>query len=530
MNQLKNPIVTSLLISLFLAGSVSVKGSSSLEDPDSLSIKGEIEMSGFSENLDSLFTLWYVQNSISKDTSLVAGTYENDSMPPDFPDSVYMDRLSRIPNIIPLSFNRIVRNYIQVYTRTKKDKLEIMLGLSQYYFPLIEGILDQYDLPYELKYMAVIESALNPRAVSRAGVHSLGGFGLHGRPLSGLTINSLVDERRDPVKSTEAAAQYLKDLYRIYHDWILVIAAYNCGPGNVNKAIRRTGGKRDYWAIYYRLPRETRGYVPAYIAATYAMNYYQDHHLRPVPIEMPLATDTLIIEDNLHFRQVSEVLGLSLKELRDLNPQYRRDIVPGKSKPQTIRIPMAYTTEFIDLQDSIFGYKQNEYLSTDKMVTKPVYSRYTPSPPTGKTKLIYTVKSGDNVGYIAEWYHVGASKLRYWNGIRHNLIRTGQKLKVYVSPSKASYYRKINKMSFAEKQSSIGKTVSAAPSPPSTSASIVAPEDSKYIYYRVKNGDTVWDIARKYPGVTDQEILRLNNLSGAEKIHPGQKIKIKLKD
>jgi len=520
-------IFYSFLLLLFVTTGLRGYGSFSGEDPDSLSIIEEVGLSGFSENLDSLMTLWYVQNAISKDTGLVAGIYENDSLPPDLPDSVYLDRLSRIPNIIPLSFNRIVRNYIHVYTHTKKDKLEIMLGLSQYYFPLIEEILDRYDLPYELKYMAVIESALNPRAVSRAGATGLWQFMYGTGKMYGLTINSLVDERRDPVKSTEAAARYLKDLYKIYHDWILVIAAYNCGPGNVNKAIRRTGGKRNYWDIYYRLPRETRGYVPAYIAATYAMNYYQDHHLRPVPIEMPLATDTLIIEDNLHFRQVSEILGIPLKELRDLNPQYRRDIVPGKSKPQAIRIPMAYTTAFLDLQDSIFGFKQNKYLSTDKLVTRPVYSHYVPPPPTGKTKLIYTVKPGDNLGFIAEWYHVRTSNLRYWNGVRHNLIRTGQKLKVYVSPSKAAYYRKINKMSFAEKQKSIGKSV---PSSPITSVYSVAKKDAKYVYYRVKYGDTVWDIARKFPGVTDQEILHLNNLTGTGKIHPGQEIKIRLKN
>lgn len=526
MRIIKTLFYSSFILVIF-TGSAGASGRISFEDPDSTSIVEEISLSGFPENLDSLMTLWYVQNSVNDDTTLVAEIYENDSLPPEFPDSVYMERLSKIPNVIPLSYNRFVRNYIQVYTRKKKDKLQIMLGLSKYYFPIIEEILDRNQLPYELKYMAVIESALNPRAVSRAGATGMWQFMYGTGRMYGLKINSLVDERRDPLKSTEAAARYLKDLYSIYHDWILVIAAYNCGPGNVNKAIRRSGGKRNYWDIYYRLPRETRGYVPAYIAATYAMTYYKDHHLRPVPIKMPLATDTLVIQENLHFKQVSHVLGIPLKELRDMNPQYRRDIVPGKSSPQTLRIPMTYTGAFIDLQDSIFDYKQNEYLSTDKMVKKPVYSRYSPPPPTGKTKLTYTVKSGDNLGFIAEWYHVRASDLRYWNGIRHNLIRTGQKLKVYVPPSKAKYYRKINSMSFAEKQKSIGKTV---PKTTGISASLVAPKDAKYEYYRVKHGDTVWEIARKFPGVTDQDILRLNNLSSSDRIHPGQEIKIRIKN
>lgn len=511
-----------------LIGFVNDVFASSKNNPDSVTVINELDFSNFSANLDSLMNLWFVQNSFIKDSTLLVGDYENNSLPSKYPDSVYIERLSRIPSIIPLSYNRFVRNYIHVYTEKKKDMLETMLGLAQYYFPLIEEVLDYNNLPVELKYMAVIESALNPRAVSRVGATGMWQFMYGTGRAYGLTINSLVDERRDPLMATKAAANYLKDLYNIYNDWILVIAAYNCGPGNVNKAIRRTGGKRDYWDIYYYLPRETRGYVPAYIAATYAMNFYPMHGLRPQPIDIPLTTDTLIVHKDLHLKQVSEVLHIPMKELRDLNPQYRRDIIPGKSKPFTLRLPLQYSVEFIDFQDSIFAYKDSIYFNPANKISNPTRSKYVHQPPTGKVKLYYTVRSGDNLGYIAEWYHVRLSDLRYWNGIRRNTIRVGQKLVVYVPPSKTEQYKKLNSMTFAEKQRSIGKSVSIVSQ--NTQPAPASKDASKYVYYKVRNGDTVWDIAKKYPGVTDQDILNINDFSHKDKIHPGQQIKIKPKD
>ncbi len=518
-------------IFLFLVFSLAIvpKGKSiDFEEGDSVKVTEAINFSNFSDNLDSLMILWYVQNSMLRDTLMAIDNYDSDTLPLKESDSVYIERLSKIPTIIPLAYNRFVRNYISVYTDKKKDQLEVMLGLADYYFPMIEEVLDYHDLPYELKYMAVIESALNPRAVSRVGATGMWQFMYRTGRAYGLTINSLVDERLDPLASTEAAVRYLGDLYNIYDDWILAIAAYNCGPGNVNKAIRRTGGKTDYWEIYYYLPRETRGYVPAFIAAAYSMNYYNLYNLKPRTIDIPLSTDTIIVRRDLHLKQVSEVLQLPLQELRDLNPQYRRDIVPGKSKAYALRVPLSQSTRFIDFQDSIFAYKDSIYLNPANMVVNPTRSRYTPQAPSGKTKLVYTVKSGDNLGYIAEWYHVGLSSLRYWNGIRGNTIRVGQKLAIYVAPSKARQFKKINSMSFAEKQRSIGKAVSA-----STQTNIQpqsnTPDTGEYVYYKVKYGDSIWEIAKKFPGVSDQDILRLNNLSNGDRIHPGQQIKIKPK-
>lgn len=492
---------------------------------DTTFLHEEVWDTGFDRNLDSLMQLWYVRYSITPDSLKLPVALENDKIIPEYPDSVYIERLSRIPTLIPLTYNNIVRNYIHVYTKKRRDQLEVMLGLADYYFPVFEEIFDYYGLPSELKYLAVIESALNPRAVSRVGATGMWQFMFGTARAYGLTINSLVDERRDPVKSTHAAAKYLRDLYDIYKDWTLVIAAYNCGPGNVNKAIRRSGGKKSYWDLYYFLPRETRGYVPAYIAATYAMNYYDEHNLVPGSISLPLAADTIMINDNLHLKQVSEVLQVPLDLLRDMNPQYKKDIIPGKSRSFAIKIPVNHTLDFISLQDSIFAYKDSIYFNPANTIINPTRSRYVPQAPTGRTKLYYTVKSGDTPGHISEWYHVGLSDLRYWNRIR-NMIRTDQKLVVYVPPSKAVKYRKINSMTFAEKQRSIGKSV---PVQAKVQSDNPIPDDQDYEYYKVRYGDNIWEIARKFPGVTQTDILQLNKLSSSDKIHPGQRLKIKKK-
>jgi membrane-bound lytic murein transglycosylase D len=343
----------------------------------------------------------------------------------------------------------------------------------------------------------------------------------------GLTINSLVDERRDPVRATHAAARFMKDLYSIYGDWTLVIAAYNCGPGNVNRAIRRSGGKKDFWDIYYFLPRETRGHVPAFVAAAYIMNYAHEHNLKPKVMELPFPVDTIMVNDNLHLEQVSSVLDISLKMLRDINPQYKFDIIPGKEKPYTLTIPQEYSMRFIELEDSIFAYRDSVYFNTDKVTRSPAYytSRYVPGPPSpDMARVDYKIKSGDNLGYIASWYNVRLSDLKYWNNLYSNTIRSGNNLIVYVPKSRLDHYSKINDMSFAEKQRSIGKEV-----PENNSPAMPADEGVDYIYYTIKPGDTLWDIAREYPGITDSDLIELNNLGDGSSISPGMVIKIKPK-
>ena len=396
---------------------------------------------------------------------------------------------------------------------------------------MFEDIFDSMGLPSELKYVSIIESALNPNAVNRyTGATGLWQFMFSTGRMYGLTINSVVDERRDPVKATYAAAKFMKDLYDIYHDWLLVIAAYNCGPGNVNKAIRRSGNKKDYWEIYYRLPRETRGYIPAYVAATYAMNYYREHNITPVQIDLPLAIDTVMVTKDIHLEQIAAVLDLPMEELKALNPQYRTGLVPGKTRPSSITLPVDRLGEFIDMTDTITGYRKDQYLTRVNQTSASTQSTYTAPDVNGKTKLIYVVKDGDNLGFISTWYNVRVSDLRYWNNIRANTIRGGQKLIVYVPKGKEGIYKNIDFMSFEEKQKGVGKTI-----PPTSAISSPVPEaltasySAEYEYYTVRSGDTLWDIAKKYPGISDADLIRLNNLQDGERIQPGQVIKIKKK-
>ncbi len=473
-------------------------------------------------NLDSLINLWYIKNAVKTDYNLLE--YDSLAIIPEFSDSVYIERLQNIPSVIDLSYNKIVRNYIHVYTKQRRENVGAMIGYADYYFPKIEEIFESYGIPTELKYLAIIESALNPRAVSRVGATGMWQFMYGTARMYDLTVNSYIDDRRDPIKSAHAAALFIKDLYSMFNDWTLVIAAYNCGPGNVNKAIRRSGGNRDFWQIYYRLPRETRGYVPAYIAATYTFNYYKEHGIQPIYPEIPIATDTIMISDNLHLQQVSEVLHIPIKALRDLNPQYKQDIIPGKGTFLSLTIPLEYTGIFIDLQDSILAYKDSVFFNADNTIKNPQHSYYIPQAPTNRDKLIYTVKSGDNLGFISEWYNVRLSDLRYWNNIHGNMIRVGQKLNVYVPQGTASKYADINTLSFDAKQRRIGKTTT-------TTVTEVKPSqvDGDYIYYKVRSGDTLWEIAKQYPGITETDIMKLNNMTSGKSLKAGQMIKIKPK-
>ena len=491
---------------------------------DTIIINADSSYEKITEDLDSLVNVWYVKNALAEHPGLLSNDTTGGIM---FPDTVYIERLARLNTIIKIRYNSVIRNHIHVYTVKKRELFSAILGLKDYYFPMIEDIFDSYGIPAELKYMAIIESALNPNAVSRAGATGLWQFMYSTGRIYGLTINSVVDERRDPVKATHAAARYMKDLYNIYKDWILVIAAYNCGPGNVNKAIRRSGNKKDYWEIYYRLPRETRGYIPGYVAATYAVNYYELHKIRPLPLNFPVATDTIVVNKDIHLAQISEVMKIPADELRALNPQYRTGLVPGLTKPMSITLPVSHLSDFIDLNDTIRSYKSEVYLSKNISVADPARSTYLPPDVKGKTKLLYTVKDGDNLGFISEWYHIGLSDLRYWNNIYRNTIRIGQKLSIFVDPAKAEIYSKIDQMSFADKQAMIGKSVQLQ----AQTLPLFMPDESEgeYITHTVRYGDTVWDIVKLYDNVTVSDILSLNNISDPQKIKVGQKLKIRKK-
>lgn len=467
------------------------------------------------KNIDSLIRNMFAQEPAHGDSALPVDIDTTQNIITDIPDSVYIDRIKRIPSAISFTYNEVVKRYIEVYTIKKQDKLQEMLGLKDYYFPMIEEILDSYGIPLELKYLSVIESALNPRAVSRAGATGLWQFMYHTGRLYNLTINSFVDERRDPVLATRAAAKYLKDAYYVYNDWVLAIAAYNCGAGNVNRAIHKSGGKSNYWDIYPFLPRETRGYVPAFIAAAYSMTYYKEHGLSPVISYMPPNTDTVMINENLHLQQISDVMHIPLQQLIELNPQYRLNIIPGRYSACPLRLPDNLTNQFIDLQDSILKYKHDVFFSGDFKIVNPSYFKYgryaTAIPSKNMLKLIYTVKSGDNLAGIAATYKVRINDLRYWNDISRNNIKTGQHLIVYIPKKQLNDNNTISKTS------------------PDTMIPVKGNmnEIDGFIYYQVKNGDSLWKIANQFPGVSDLDIIKWNNISRPDKIKPGQTIKIK---
>ena len=372
-------------------------------------------------DLDSLFWNWQSKNYIFVD--------DNCRMMPEGPkvsDSVYIDRLSRIPSIIEMPFNDVVKKYIEAYTGRLRNKVSFMLAASNFYMPIFEEALDTYDLPLKLKYLPIIESALNPKAQSRARASGLWQFMLRTGKIYGLESNSLVEERFDPVKSTWAAVRYLKELYSIYKDWHLVLAAYNSGPGNVNKAIRRAGGSRDYWDIYPFLPRETRGYVPGFIAANYVMTYYCEHGICPMESQLPAISDTIHINRDLHFQQVASVCGIDIEQLRNLNPQYKKDIVPGNSKVYALRLPNNMATTFIEKEDSIYAFDAKNYHNKRRTVAVSDGS----SSKNTKGAKYHKIKSGDTLGGIALRYGVTVRQLRELNGIRGNNIRAGKTIRV----------------------------------------------------------------------------------------------------
>lgn len=314
-------------------------------------------------DLDSLLNLYMSKTYLDEDADCRMRD-EN----PTFTEQEYIDRLSRLPYLMEMSYNDVVRSFIDRYSGRLRRSVSYMLGSSNFYMPIFEEALESYGVPLELKYLPVIESALNPRAVSRVGATGLWQFMLATGKRYGLKVNTLVDERRDPVKSSYAAAHYLSDLYKIYGDWNLVIAAYNCGPGNINKAIHRANGSTDYWQIYPYLPAETRGYVPAFIAANYIMNYYCDHNICPMRSRLPERTDTVVVHKNVHLQQIANVCGIDIEELRTLNPSYRHDIVPGATEPSAIRMSLADITKFIDMEDSVYRYRADELLTRRAVV------------------------------------------------------------------------------------------------------------------------------------------------------------------
>ncbi len=467
------------------------------------------------EVTDSLLSIWYLHRQANSNKE---GTgYDMDSVhfTSNVPDKVMIERLEKMNSFITLPYNETVKNYMILYSEKMPSRMSQILGLAAFYMPIFEETFIKYDMPVELKYMAIIESALNPRAVSWAGAKGMWQFIYSTGKNYGLRINSYVDERLDPWVSVDAAARYLKDAYRIFGDWSLAISSYNCGSGNVNKAIKKAGGKRDFWSIYPYLPRETRGYVPAMVGAMYAIRYAKEYSLEPAPVMMPAHVDTFHIHKNLHLRQISEVIGIPLNEVRDLNPQYYRDVVPGNEGDFILRLPFNYATDFIDKQDTVYKHRANEIFKERVDVDRSgngsgqgVSSGRTSSG-SAPTYVTYTVRSGDSLGKIAARYHVTISQIKSWNHLKSNTIRVGQRLRIRRAGSSSAQ---------AQTRTSASQASSSAQKPASTASS------GDYTVYTVKKGDTLYKISRQFPGTTPQEIMRYNGIT--EAIRAGMKLKI----
>lgn len=484
--------------------------------------------------LDSMFESYFSSNpawSFNENEYNLYGYAVSDT--PRFTPAIYEERISKISSPIEYTYNEDVQAFIDLYTLRRRGQVSNMLGLSQVYFPMFEEELDKNNMPIELKYLPIIESALNTNAVSKAGASGLWQFMLGTGKLMGLKIDSYVDERRDPHMATKAACQYLQDLHDIYDNWLLAIAAYNCGPGNVNKALRKAGGEnKTFWDIEQYLPKETRGYVPAFIAATYVFEYNKEHNIRPAEFGYNFSMiDTLMITKKMTINQLAPFVGLTPEEIAFHNPALKTKTIPGSPYPYPIHLPMKAVALYFANEDSLFASLEKKDAATLSTLAKTTTTTKTDAStttastsetiidPTAPTLVNYTVKKGDNLGYISDWFDCTVTDIKKWNSFSSTKIIPGQKLKLYVPAGHKDEYAQINKMTLSEKQKLTDiQLISGA-----AKEKAVADE---IIYYTVKPGDTLWEISQKYPENTVDGIRSLNGLAKNETLKSGQKIKL----
>lgn len=420
--------ITSAMLVAFTAAAAT--GADILSVRDTITDPHIVYPHSFEADTHLMMQNWYMQNY----TELAKNDYGTDS-PVTPTDEEFVQRLMAMPTVIEMPFNSVVKSYIKMYVDRRRSLVESMLGMSTYYMPIFEQALEQEGVPLELKYLPIVESALNPNAVSPVGATGLWQFMLPTARGLGMEINSLVDERRDPICSSRMAARYLRQLYDIYNDWSLAIAAYNCGPGNVNKALRRAGEdkKKDFWEIYPYLPAETRGYVPCFIAANYAMNYYDKHNISPMLARRPILTDSVYVKKRVYFQQIADVLDIPIEEIRTLNPQYRQDVIPGDIKAYPLVLPSHQALCYIISEDSIVAHDAEKY--TRRGVVEPA---------TGASKVsddgkyiiteeikFHKVRKGDTFSKLAKRYGVTVASIKKANGIK--TLRRGRTIKIVIT-------------------------------------------------------------------------------------------------
>lgn len=436
------------------------------------------------DNLEDDLSDWYLLNYTVYSPSQARETHDV-----NYPDSVYRRRLAEMETIIDMPYNQVVRTCIDRYTRNNRNSVSAILGRSTRFMPIFEHALESAGLPLELKYLAVVESALRPDATSRVGAAGLWQFMIPTGRMYGLEVSSLVDERRDPYKSSAAAAQYLKDLYEMFDDWHLALAAYNCGPGRISRAINATG-KNDFWDIYHILPRETRMYVPLFIAANYIMTYYAEHNIEPVLAVKPLVVDTVMLTDRFYFEHISAVMDIPVEVLKELNPHYRQDIVPARSsKPYSLTLPSQQAFAFVVMKDSIMSLAKKELeaqgINLDEVSDEP-------------TPIHHKVRSGETLSKIARKYGTTVKSVKQWNGLKNDRLRVGQRL--------------------------IVGWENGAPAPSTSAKKSNSATDVKGSYHKVRKGETLSTIAQKY-GTTVRKLKNANNLRNDD-IRVGQRLAI----
>ena len=509
MNKLMNFFLPSLFTTMMFSFNISSRAQIINENAVNVTVYDPI-----AATLDSLVNLTYVQRLNLNSSSASNNNFKSYEIP-SYSSDIYKKRIEKIQTPIPLCYNSQVQEYINLYALKKRDLTERVMGLSGFYFPLFEQILDQQGIPLEFKYLSIVESALNPTAVSRVGATGLWQFMLGTGKLYNLKINSFIDQRRDPAISTLAACQYFKDMYAIYNDWLLVIAAYNCGAGNVNRAIARSGGKKTFWEISPYLPKETRGYVPAFIAVTYLMSYPSEHNLIPVsPIMSYFEADTVMTDQKISLSSIADAINVPVELLKYLNPMYKRGIIPDSDEPLPLSLPSNKINVYLANISNI--YKPEENMSYNAVTS----NENTIEAQTEQlVKKYHQVKKGEHLTSIARHYNCTVSDLKSWNRMKGNNIVMGQKLAVYVLTRKKSekVALKISKEKSSSKLASAPKQIEGSQSSEKS--------DSKFVWHTVQPGDSLWKIAQSYDGVTVEQIKSLNNLQ-SNNLKVGTKLKV----